>query len=100
MAEGKLTENPMAESVAAVSVGIVNGQPLLDLCYVEDAAASVDLNLVMNGKGAFIEIQGTGEESTFSGEELAGMLQLGKTGIHQLLEIQRQAIASGSPAPK
>src|ERR1700689_5876910 len=90
---GKLKESPMLHAVAAVSVGIVNGQPLLDLCYVEDAAAAVDLNLVMNAAGAFIELQGTGEESTFSEEELGDMLALGKAGIARLLAAQKAALA-------
>src|SRR5437588_6652215 len=70
LADGKLLENPLLNAVAAVSVGIVNDQPLLDLCYTEDAAASVDLNLVMNEVGDFIELQGTGEEATFSEAQL------------------------------
>src|SRR5579863_1646832 len=73
LAEGKLKESPLLHAVAAVSVGLVNEQPLLDLCYVEDAAAAVDLNLVMDAAGAFIELQGTGEESTFSESELGDM---------------------------
>jgi ribonuclease PH len=91
--QGKIKENPIIHGVAAVSVGIVNGQPLLDLCYVEDAAAAVDLNLVMNAAGAFIELQGTGEESTFSESELAVMLALGKAGIARLLTAQQAALA-------
>ena len=78
MAEGKITENPMLHAVAAVSVGIVAKQPLLDLCYTEDAAAEVDFNLVMNSVGEFIELQGSGEESTFSQEQLSELLALGK----------------------
>jgi ribonuclease PH len=93
MAVKKLNENPMLKSVAAVSVGIVNGQPLLDLCYTEDVAASVDMNLVMNSAGEFIELQGSGEESTFSESQLADLLALGKTGIIQLLAAQQKAIA-------
>ena len=92
MAEGKLTENPMLHGVAAVSVGIVQGRPLLDLCYSEDAAAEVDLNLVMNSAGEFIELQGTGEEATFSESQLAQMLSLGKTGIRDLLRMQKEAL--------
>src|SRR5579872_5765768 len=83
MAEGKLKESPLLHAVAAVSVGIVNQQALLDLCYIEDAAAAVDLNLVMNAAGEFIELQGTGEESTFSDSQLAAMLALGRTGIEE-----------------
>ena len=93
MAEGKLTENPMSHAVAAVSVGIVHNQPLLDLCYVEDAAAEVDMNLVMNSIGEFIELQGSGEESTFSEDHLAKLLSLGKTGIRELLAAQQAALA-------
>src|SRR6204780_3454245 len=92
-ADGKLKESPLLHAVAAVSVGIVNQQPLLDLCYVEDAAAAVDLNLVMNAAGEFIELQGTGEESTFSEEELGDMLALGKAGIARLLAAQKAALA-------
>jgi ribonuclease PH len=93
IAEGKLTENPMLHAIAAVSVGIVNGQLLLDLCYVEDAAASVDLNLVMNSAGEFIELQGTGEEATFSESQLSKLLALGKLGIRELLKAQESAMA-------
>src|SRR4051812_3768139 len=77
IADGKLTENPMLHAVAAVSVGIVDGKPLLDLCYTEDAAAEVDFNLVMNSVGEFIELQGSGEESTFNGDQLNELLTLG-----------------------
>ncbi len=92
--EGKLKTDPTIHPVAAVSVGIVNGEALLDLCYVEDVAAQVDLNLVMNAAGDFIELQGTGEESTFSETQLALMLALGKSGIQQLLELQRDVISA------
>ena len=78
---------------AAVSVGIVNGQPLLDLCYNEDVAATVDMNLVMNSAGEFIELQGSGEEATFSESQLADLLALGKTGIKELLAVQQKALA-------
>ncbi len=94
LAEGKLKQDPTLHPVAAVSVGIVNQEALLDLCYVEDVAAQVDMNLVMNGAGEFIELQGTGEESTFSEAQLAAMLALGKKGIQQLLELQKEVIAS------
>jgi ribonuclease PH len=86
-------QDPLVHAVAAVSVGIVGGQPLLDLCYKEDAAAAVDLNLVMNNEGEFIELQGTGEEATFSEAQLADMLALGRAGISELLERQREALA-------
>jgi ribonuclease PH len=92
-AEGKLAANPLLHGVAAVSIGIVGGRPLLDLCYTEDAAASVDLNLVMNSAGDFIELQATGEEATFSENQLAQMLEVGKAGIRQLLSLQQVALA-------
>ena len=76
-----------------VRVGSLVKQPLLDLCYTEDAAAEVDLNLVMNAAGEFIELQGTGEEATFSEGQLAEMLDLGKHGIQELLVAQSAALA-------
>jgi ribonuclease PH len=91
---GKLAEDPMLGGVAAVSVGVVNQQPLLDLCYTEDAAASVDLNLVMNARGEFIELQASGEEATFSETQLADLIELGKAGISQLLAAQQVALAN------
>jgi ribonuclease PH len=91
--EKKLTENPLLHPVAAVSVGIVNGEPLLDLNYVEDVAASVDMNLVMNSAGEFIELQGSGEEATFSEKQLADLLAVGKSGIKELLAAQQKALA-------
>jgi ribonuclease PH len=95
IAEGKLIESPLANTIAGVSVGVVEGRALLDLCYVEDAAATVDMNLVMTGSGEFIELQGTGEEATFSSDQLESMLALGKIGIARLLEAQQTAIAAG-----
>ena len=95
VADGKVLGSPLLNGVAAVSVGIVNQQPLLDLCYTEDAAATVDLNLVMNSAGDFIEVQGTGEEATFSEAQLAEMLALGKAGIGELLAAQQAALAEG-----
>src|SRR5713101_4372249 len=89
LAEGKLTEDPALQPVAAVSVGLVNQQALLDLCYAEDAAAAVDLNLAMNGAGEFIELQATGEEATFSETQLAALLALGKAGQRRLLRRQQ-----------
>lgn len=95
MADGKLATSPLLNPVAAVSAGIVGGQPLLDLCYIEDAGAAVDMNLVMNAAGQFIELQGNGEEATFSETELASLLSLGKAGIRQLLDLQQAAVAAG-----
>jgi ribonuclease PH len=93
--EGLLESDPVVSPVAAVSVGVVGGVPVLDLPYVEDVAAEVDMNLVMNGQGEFIELQGTGEKNTFSDTELATMLAHGRKGIGELLDLQRSAIADG-----
>jgi len=92
MVGGKLAVNPLLHPVAAVSVGIVQTLALLDLCYTEDAAAEVDLNLVMNAEGQIIEVQGSGEEATFSETQLAEMLALGKAGIRELLKLQQAAL--------
>jgi ribonuclease PH len=83
---------PMATSVAAVSVGIVGGQALLDLDYSEDVEASVDMNVVMTGEGRFIEVQGTGEEATFSDDELQTLLALARSGIQELTRLQQTAL--------
>jgi ribonuclease PH len=88
----KLQASPLLKAVAAVSVGLVNRRALLDLCYVEDAAAEVDMNIVMTEAGEFIELQGAGEEATFDESQLAGMLSLGKAGIGQLFKAQRAAL--------
>src|SRR5262245_38129355 len=95
--QGKLEPavNPIANAVAAVSVGIIAGQPLLDLNYTEDVAATVDMNIVMTAKGEFIELQGTGEEATFSDPELTAMLGLARSGIKELLALQQAAIGRG-----
>lgn len=90
---------PLRDSVAAVSVGIVDGVPLLDLCYQEDFAAAVDMNVVMTGTGRFVEVQGTGEEATFSDQELSAMLELARTGIRELTAVQRKAIGRFWPFP-
>ena len=94
IASGKLKENPILHAVAAVSVGIVDGMALCDLCYTEDVGAAVDFNMVMNSAGEFIELQGTGEEATFSEAHLAELIALGKTGVRQLLEAQEAALAT------
>lgn len=95
LATGKISENPVRSGIAAVSVGVVNGTSLLDLCYTEDVAATVDMNLVMNAAGEFIELQGAGEEATFTETQLAELLALGKTGIRELLALQQKAVAQG-----
>ena len=86
--------NPFKESVAAVSAGIYKNTPILDLDYIEDRDASVDANIVMTGSGKFVEVQGSGEEATYSEEELNALLSLGKKGIMRLNEIQNEAIES------
>ena len=88
---------PLRDTVAAISVGIVDGHPTADLDYPQDFAAAVDMNVVMTGAGQFVEIQGTGEEATFSEQELGQLLTLAKSGIGQLVEIQRKALGSGWP---
>ncbi len=89
---GLLTDWPLRDSVAAVSAGIVNGRPLLDLDYSEDSIARADFNIVMSGSGDFIEIQGSGEEATFSNSELAAILKLTRRGIGQLNTLQQRAL--------
>jgi ribonuclease PH len=91
---GLLKKSPVKKFVAAVSVGIVDGVPLLDLNYEEDKSASVDLNIVMTQDGQFVEVQGAGEEATFSQEELMSMLDLGRRGIAELISAQ-QSIVDG-----
>lgn len=88
---------PLRDSVAAVSVGLVDGRPVLDLNYEHDLAADVDMNVVMTGRGRFVEIQGTGEEATFGEEDLQALLKLARRGIQQLTEIQRQALGKRWP---
>ena len=94
IANGQLTESPIKTAVAAVSVGIVEGEVLLDLCYEEDSKAHVDMNMVMTGDGEFIEIQGTGEEKPFSKKQLEDMMAVGELGIKALIEAQKHAFSS------
>ena len=82
----------LADFVAAISVGIVQGTPMLDLCYVEDSAADVDMNLVMTGRGKFIEIQGTAERDPLSSDDLKSMLNLGRLGAERLISEQKEAL--------
>lgn len=88
---------PLTDSVAAISVGMVDGSPSLDLDYERDVRADVDMNVVMTGKRRFVEIQGTGEEATFDDAELAQLLSLSKLGIEQLNEIQKNALGADWP---
>ncbi|WP_409079859.1 ribonuclease PH [Pusillimonas sp. SM2304] len=89
---GELAGKPLLDQVAAVSVGLVNGQAVLDLDYVEDAGCGADMNIVMTGAGHFVEVQGTAEGQTFQREALDGLLDLAQGGIEQLLAAQRQAL--------
>jgi ribonuclease PH len=91
------TRLPLSDSVAAVSVGIVDGRPVLDLDYAEDFAAEVDMNVVMIGSGRFVEIQGTGEEATFGDEQLSAMLALARDGIRRLTAAQCKAMGRTWP---
>lgn len=93
----ELPSYPLRDSVAATSTGIRDGQTLLDLNQREDSAAAVDMNVVMTGRGQLVEVQGTGEEATFSEDELAQMLALARRGIQRLTEHQRQALGDRWP---
>ncbi len=92
IADGVLKESPFVDSIAAVSTGIFYDTEVLDLNYAEDSAASVDFNVVMTGAGRFVEIQGSGEEATFSDEQLTRLLSLGRKGINELTQLQKQAL--------
>jgi ribonuclease PH len=98
MREGKIKETPLKERVAAVSVGVVGGEVLLDLDYLEDKDASVDMNLVMTQSGEFVEVQGSGEEATFGEEALFEMLRVGRVGIESLLALQEAALTVSAPS--
>lgn len=84
-----IVNNPLIRSVAAISVGVIDGEPMLDICYEEDSKADVDMNLVMNENGEFVEIQGTGEHNSFSKEEFNKLLELGEKGIKEIIELQK-----------
>ena len=92
VARGALERLPLRDSVAAVSVGIVAGELVLDLPYEEDSRAEVDMNVVATGSGRFVEIQGTGEEGTFSPEDLKSLSELALAGIRELTRLQREAL--------
>ncbi|WP_270175023.1 ribonuclease PH [Diaphorobacter sp. ED-3] len=92
LAAGKISASPLTGAVAAVSVGIVQGQPLLDLEYVEDVACDTDMNVVMTGTGHYVEVQGTAEGATFSRQEMDQLLALAEKGIAELLALQRQSL--------
>src|SRR3954462_2978553 len=90
---GRIARHPLTDACAAVSVGIVGGAALLDLPYVEDSTAGVDMNVVMTGTGEFIEEQGTAEGATFQRDELDALLALAEKGIAQLVDHQRRVLA-------
>jgi ribonuclease PH len=92
LGSGKLSQSPIRQHVAAVSVGVIAGVPLLDLNYAEDSTADVDFNIVMTDRGEFVEVQGTAERNPFGDDALADLLRLGKKGISELIEIQRQVL--------
>jgi ribonuclease PH len=91
---GVLTANPLKDAVAAVSIGMVGGKILLDLCYEEDSKAEVDMNFVMTGSGKFIEVQGTAESAPFTGRQMERMSEIAQQGIKELLKAQKKVIAS------
>ena len=87
---GVLKKSPIRDCVAATSVGVVGGTPMLDLCYQEDSQAEVDMNIVMTGAGRFVELQATGERTSFDEDELAQLIALGRSGIADLIKMQKQ----------
>ncbi len=89
---GIIEKNPIKDYLAAVSVGIVNGSPRLDLCYEEDSIAEVDMNVVMTGSGEFVEVQGTAEGKPFKKEVLDNLIKLAETGILRLINIQKELL--------
>ncbi len=90
--EGLIQENPIRDHVAAVSVGVVKGVPCLDLCYIEDAKADVDMNVIMTGSGKFIEVQGTAEREPFDDAAMKKLIALAKSGIKDLVVLQKKAL--------
>ena len=96
---GLLSEVPLHDELAAISVGVVQGEPCLDLPYVEDSTAETDMNVVMTGKGLFVEVQGTAEQAPFSREELDSLLELAAGGISTIHEAQRAYVAE-APTPR
>jgi ribonuclease PH len=92
LAQGRITQSPIRDFVAAVSVGVVEGTPLLDLEYIEDSACDTDMNVVMTGSGGFVEVQGTAEGAPFSRAEMDTLLGLAAKGIAELNALQKQAL--------
>ena len=97
MAQGRLSSHPLTDGCAAVSVGVVDGVPMLDLAYVEDAGAGVDMNVVMTGGGRFVEVQGTAEGMAFTRDELDSLLALAGRGIGEILGLQSALLAKPPP---
>ncbi|MEY4676323.1 MAG: hypothetical protein RLZZ470_830, partial [Pseudomonadota bacterium] len=91
---GKLTASPMMGQVAAISVGLLNGVPLLDLEYVEDSSCDTDMNVVMTSAGGFVEVQGTAEGAAFTRSEMDSLLSLADKGIRELIDLQSAALAT------
>ena len=89
---GVITESPFVDYLAAVSVGIVDGEPCLDLCYTEDSTADVDMNVVMTGKGELVEVQGTAEHRSFSRKEMDRLLDLAWKGISEIVDLQKRLV--------
>jgi ribonuclease PH len=98
-ARGSLAADPLTDSVAAISVGIVDGRVVLDLPYEEDARADVDMNVVATGKGRFVEVQGTAENGTFAATDLAQMTEMAQRAIAVLTEVQADAVSRARPGP-
>ena len=94
LAQGKLQESPIRDHVAAISVGMVQGTPLLDLDYSEDAACDTDMNVVMTGAGHFVEVQGTAEGAVFSRQEMDALLALAEKGISDLVALQKKSLSN------
>ena len=90
--EGSITKNPLGDSVAAVSVGIIGNTPMLDLCYAEDATAEVDMNIVMTGQGNFVEVQGTAEGTPFTLDQMQHLIALGQKGISEVTQLQQDVM--------
>jgi len=98
IAQGLLTESPIIDHVAAVSVGMYKGEPVLDLDYDEDSQCETDMNVVMTGSGDFVEVQGTAEGAPFTRSDMNALLDLAQAGIAEIVTLQRQALAGANPA--
>ncbi|MCL6639375.1 MAG: ribonuclease PH [Firmicutes bacterium] len=96
--QGLIGKIPVTDFIAAISVGRLKGELILDLCYEEDSAAEVDMNIVMTGAGRFVEVQGTGEEATFTREEMDGLVTLAGDGIRKLIAYQKEILGEAAAA--